>query len=142
LKVLNPNNYPISPDVMKALWELNRLIGCDKDIIITGGDRPSDSKLGAGSNSTHTQGIAADITVPGQEHLETANQASQSNLFGGVGWYQEGYRGRNGEGPHTHVDLRKNGPARWGYPAEGKPMHGYFPSYEVHINSNNCGCEK
>jgi RHS repeat-associated protein len=142
LRVLNPNGYPVSPDVMNALWDFNRLIGCSKDIVITGGNRPPSSKLGAGSNSTHAQGIAADITVPGQLNLVTANEAVQSGLFGGVGWYEEGYRGPNGEGPHTHVDLRKNGPARWGFPAKGSPTHGYFPKYEVELNPNNCGCEQ
>ena len=80
--------------------------------------------------------------VPGQLNIVTANEASQSGLFGGVGWYEEGYRGLNGEGPHTHVDLRQNGPARWGFPAKGRPTHGYFPKYDVQLNPNNCGCEK
>ena len=142
LKVLNPNNYPVSAEVMKALKELNRLIGCDKDIVITGGDRPKDASIGAGSNSTHTEGKAADIVVPGQKHIETANQASKSNLFGGVGWYEEGYRGPRGEGPHTHVDIRENGPARWGFPAEGERIRGRIPNYDVELNKNNCGCEE
>jgi len=132
----------VSPDVVASLWEFNRLIGCDKDIVITGGDRPSDATIGAGAGSTHVQGIAADIAVPGQTHLETANQAAASGMFGGVGWYEEGYRGPRGEGPHVHVDRRKNGPARWGHPAEGRTMHGYFPKYEVELNPNNCGCEQ
>ena len=139
LRVLNPDNYPISPTVIAALWELNRLIGCDKDIMITGGDRNPDSTLGAGSTSSHTLGIAADIKVPGQLHLQTANQAAASGLFGGVGWYQEGYRGPHGEGPHTHVDLRFF-PARWGYPASGPPMRGYFPSYPARLNTDSCRC--
>jgi RHS repeat-associated protein len=105
LKVLNPKGYPVSSDVMEALWEFNRLIGCDKDIVITGGDRPRGSKLGARDNSPHVRKLAADIFVPGQLHLVTANQAIKSGLFGGVGWYEEGYRGPNNEGPHTHVDL-------------------------------------
>ncbi|MBI3773004.1 MAG: hypothetical protein HY272_09930 [Gammaproteobacteria bacterium] len=142
LKVLNPNGWPVSPDVMNSLWEFNRLIGCNKDVVITGGDRSADSKLGAGSSSSHVQHIAADIMVPGQSHLETANQAGQSGLFGGVGWYEEGYRGPNGEGPHTHVDLRKNGPARWGHPRKGQAMHGYFPKYDVKLNPSTCGCDQ
>jgi len=128
--------------VLNALWDFNRFIGCNKDLVITGGNRPPSSKLGAGSNSTHVQGIAADIDVPGQLNIVTANEAAQSGLFGGVGWYEEGYRGPNGEGPHTHVDLRKNGPARWGFPATGSPTHGYFPKYDVQLNPNNCGCQQ
>ena len=142
LKVLNPNGFPVSPDVMNALWEFNRLIGCNKDIVITGGDRPKDSKIGSGSNSTHAQHIAADIYVPGQPNLETANQADISGLFGGVGWYEEGCRGPKNEGPHTHVDMRKNGPARWGHPKKGPTMHGYFPKHEVKLNSSDCGCQQ
>lgn len=140
LRVLNPRNYPVSPDVTSALWELNRQIGCDKDIVITGGDRSPSSSIGAGSASTHAQGIATDVYVPGQSHLETANQAAASQLFGGIGWYQEGYRGPRGEGPHVHVDLRIGTPARWGYPASGPRMRGYFPAYQVQLNPNNCGC--
>jgi len=74
-------------------------------------------------------GLAADICVPGQTHLQTANQASDSKLFGGVGWYEEGYRGPHGEGPHVHVDLRTKEIARWGWDKYGNPYHGYFPKY-------------
>jgi len=102
--------YPVSADVLEALWEFNRLIGCDKDVVITGGDRPSDRKIGSGGNSQHVRKRAADIFVPGQLHIITANQAIKSGLFGGVGWYEEGYRGPNNEGPHTHVDLREKKP--------------------------------
>jgi RHS repeat-associated protein len=129
LAVLNPHNYPISADVLEALNKFNIYIGVEKDIIITGGNRPASSKLGAGANSTHVIGLAADICVPGQSNLQTANQASDSGLFGGVGWYEEGYRGPHGEGPHVHVDLRK-GYARWGYDRYGRYYPGYFPKYK------------
>ena len=141
LRVLNPHNYPISAAVLKALEEFNRLIGCNKDIVITGGDRPSNSPIGAGSNSTHAKGLAADVYVPGQAHLQSANQASESGLFGGVGWYEEAYRAP-GEGPHVHVDLRKNGPARWGHPARGPAMNGFFPEISTQMNPSQCDCEE
>ena len=129
LEVLNPENYPISKEVHQSLEKFNEYIGSDKDVIITGGDRPSDSKIGAPS-STHKRGLAADIKVPGQSHLETANQASDSGIFGGVGWYEEGYHNPStGAGPHTHVDLRE-GKARWGYDKEGNYYKGYFPKYK------------
>jgi RHS repeat-associated protein len=142
LRVLNPNHHPVSAPVLDALQKLNQMIGCDNDVVIVGGDRPPSSKLGAGANSTHVQHLAADIFVPGQSHLETANQAEQSGLFGGVGWYQEGYRGPTGEGPHVHVDLRK-GTARWGFPAHGSPTHGYIPRYPttLHPSGLDCGCK-
>ena len=110
LRVLNPNNYAVSGAVASALQSFNKCIGCDKDVVITGGDRPASSNLGAGSNSTHVKHLAADIVVPGQLNILTANQAEQCGGFGGIGWYQEGYRGANGEGPHVHVDLRGSPP--------------------------------
>jgi uncharacterized protein YcbK (DUF882 family) len=140
---LNPHDYPLSnPAVMQALEQLNYLVGCDKDIVITGGDRPATSDLGVGKHSAHVLHLAADIYVPGQTNLITANEAADSGLFGGVGWYQEGYRGPHGEGPHVHVDLRK-GTFRWGFPKSGPEMHGYFPKAKVSLNkSDACGCDK
>jgi RHS repeat-associated protein len=130
LEVLNPNNYPISPEVSKTLEQFNEYIGNDKDIVITGGNRPPDTDIGSGKQSTHVRGIAADIKVPGQPHLKTANQAAESGLFGGVGWYEEGYYDpRTKAGPHVHVDLRE-GTARWGYDKYGRYYKGYFPKYE------------
>lgn len=129
LTVLNPRHYVVSDSVMRALNAFNRLIGCDRDILITGGDRPRSSVLGARSGSLHTRGLAADIRVPGQRNLQTANQAARSGLFNGVGWYEEGYQGENGEGPHVHVDLRAGPPARWGYSASGEVFHGSFPAF-------------
>ncbi len=141
LRVLNPNNWPVSSAVLGALQTFNKCIGCDKDVVITGGDRPASSKLGAGSNSTHVKHLAADIVVPGQLNILTANQAEQCGIFGGIGWYQEGYRGGNGEGPHVHVDLR-GGTARWGYYADGRETHGYIPFYPTEINLPPFGCDK
>lgn len=60
-----------------------------------------------------------DIVVPGQLSIETGNQAAQSGLFSGIGWYEEEYTGPQDEGPHTHVDVQTTGPARWGLPATG-----------------------
>jgi RHS repeat-associated protein len=131
LAVLNPGDYNVPPDVLDRLKKFNWLIGCDKDIVITGGDRAPGSALGAGANSFHAKHLAADFRVPGQSHLLTANQADKSGLFKGVGWYEEGYRGRNGEGPHVHVDLRSGPSARWGFPANGPAMRGHFPSVAV-----------
>jgi uncharacterized protein YcbK (DUF882 family) len=133
LEVLNPNNYRIRPHVQRALEEFNNYIGEDKDIVITGGDRDADSPLGSGSSSQHAKGNAADIAVPGQTHLETANQAKRSKIFSGVGWYEEGYQGTNGEGPHVHVDLRPRPPGdervrEWGYDRKGNT--GPIPPYE------------
>jgi len=118
LRVLNPNNYVVSPDVLRALEQFNECVGQNKDILITRGNRPPTSQLGAGAGSTHAQGLAADIVVLGQAHSITAYQAIASGLFGGIGWYEEGYRGPRGEGPHVHVDLRLIF-ATWGYDRDG-----------------------
>jgi RHS repeat-associated protein len=118
LRVLNPNNYVVSPDVLRALEQFNECVGQNKDILITGGNRPPTSQLGAGAGSTHAQGLAADIVVLGQAHSITAYQAIASGLFGGIGWYEEGYRGPRGEGSHVHVDLRLIF-ATWGYDRDG-----------------------
>ncbi len=121
--VRNPRGYEVSPEVMERLDEFSQTI--DKPVVITGGDRPSTSDIGAGRRSQHVVGTAADIYVPDQTHLETANQALESGMFNGVGWYEEGYRGPNGEGPHVHVDLRplspEDPPKQWGQPKDGPP---------------------
>jgi uncharacterized protein YcbK (DUF882 family) len=140
--VRNPNNYVISDDLFRALSTFNGLIGCNKDVVITGGDRASNDTRGAGPNSMHVRGLglAADFHVPGQKHIVTANQALKSGLFGGVGWYEEGYR-RPGEGPHVHVDLRTRapgaGPAEWGYNTQGVEQR--IPRVDVRF-ANNCEC--
>jgi len=139
LRVLNPNDYPVSGNVMGALQTFNKCIGCDKDVVITGGDRPPSATIGAGSNSTHVTHLAADIVVPGQLNILTANQAEQCGGFGGIGWYQEGYQGPKGEGPHVHLDLRGSA-ARWGYYADGRETHGYIPFYPTEINLPPFGC--
>ncbi len=107
LAVLNPHNYPVSEVVQQALEEFNTYIGLGNDIVIAGGNRRPDCNLGAGRKSTHVEGLAADIYVPGQLHIITANRARDSGIFCGIGWYEEGYRGPHGEGPHVHVDLRE-----------------------------------
>lgn len=142
LRIFNPSGENVSNDVLEGLRQFNQKIGCDKDITITGGDRPATAKIGAGNKSTHVQQLAADIKVRDQMHLETANQARLSGLFGGIGWYEEGYSGQNGEGSHTHVDLR-DGSAMWGYNKDGKEYHGSFPQYssDQKLSSSPCGCE-
>lgn len=104
----------------------------ETDLVVTGGDRLGDSKLGAGARSTHVaaegelHGTAADIKSPAMTHLQLANRALESRFFNGVGWYQEGVRGPNGEGPHVHVDLGplsgSGGIRQWGYFAPYTPV--------------------
>ncbi|TKB75485.1 MAG: hypothetical protein E8D46_01305 [Nitrospira sp.] len=124
LMVLNPDNYNVPSAVMNALWDFNSYVGCDKDITITGGNRPGDKAF-------HGKGMAADIKIPGQDHLTTANQAIRSRIFGGIGWYQEGYYSPIDPkvGPHVHVDIRPERPsgAIWGFAATGQEFHGKIP---------------
>lgn len=125
-EVFNPGGHPVPGDTGQQLWRFSKQIG--KPVVITGGNRKPDSPLGAGANSQHTlpNSTAIDFYVPAQTHLETANQAKRSGLFTGIGWYQEGYRGPNGEGPHVHVDTRPMAPGRdwpyeWGHPRDHGP---------------------
>lgn len=137
LAIRNPRNYPITPEMMDALRRFNECIGEDKDIIITGGSRPRSSTLGAGGNSQHVIGSAADFYVPGQTHRITAEQAMASGMFGGIGWYEEGFR-RAGMGPHVHVDLRSR-PATWGYDRNGN-YHQPLPPPSGDMNGRKpCG---
>ncbi|CAH1082869.1 D-Ala-D-Ala carboxypeptidase family metallohydrolase [Candidatus Nitrotoga sp. 1052] len=142
LRIFNPSGKIISDEVLDALREFNKKIGCDKDISITDGDRPASAKIGAGKKSKHVQHLAADIKVRDQTHLETANQARLSGIFGGIGWYEEGYSGPRGEGPHVHVDLRDSS-AMWGYNKDGKEYHRSFPKYspDQKLSPSQCGCE-
>ena len=123
-QVKNPDNYPLSPKVLEALHLFSNYIGKDKTIVVTGGNREGDE-------GQHGKNTAADIKVPGQSHLQTANQAADSGLFRGIGWYEEGYYPGGDVGPHVHVDLRKETTARWGYDKKGKKCSGYFPKYPI-----------
>jgi RHS repeat-associated protein len=136
LTVLNPKNYTVGDEILDALWDFNRYIGCDKDVVITGGNRPNDT------SGYHRTNQAVDFYVPGQTHIVTANQVGRGGMFGRVGWYEEGYRDPNtkGSGAHVHGDL---GPAnrRWGFDRNGKPFHGSFPSSPRTSNEGGtCGC--
>ncbi len=129
LQVKNPDNYPLSPEVKRALSLFSDYIGKDKTIVVTGGDRPVDTDIGVKKTSQHIYKTAADIYVVGQSHIQTANQAKDSSLFNGIGWYEEGYYNpEKNVGPHVHVDLRGT-PARWGYDKTGEYYPGYFPKY-------------
>jgi hypothetical protein len=140
-EVIVPNGVVLQPNVLKAFQKFNTYIGESHDIHILGGDRDKNSKLGAGSNSQHVKKTAADFYIPGTTHLESANAAIDSGLFSGVGWYEEGYRGPNGEGPHAHADLRIDrtplNPAKWGFrsgyntPMEALPKFEGVPTLEV-----------
>ena len=134
LRVLNTENKPLSKEVMHRLKMFNLFIGCEFNIVITSGYR----NWGSGY---HPKNLAADIKVPGQDHLTTANQALRSGLFTGVGWYQEGWYDPADprKGPHVHVDLRTirkrdepftawpDDPVVWGYSRFGHYYEDMIP---------------
>jgi len=130
--LLDPNglkvvvgNHAVTPATYQALQQFNNYIGPGKDVVVTGGTRDISREIGAGSASEHVWGDAADFYVPGQTMLETANQALDSGVFGGVGWYEEGLKGPNGERPHVHGDLKRRpgGSTRqWGMDRFGNPV--------------------
>jgi RHS repeat-associated protein len=118
-------NYAVTPAAYRALRDFNDYIGANRDVVVLGGSRDITSELGAKSGSQHVWGDAVDFHVPGQTMLETANSAKESGAFGGVGWYEEGLKGPNGEGPHVHGDLeaRPDGSVReWGMDKNGKKV--------------------
>ena len=98
-------NHPVTPAAYGALQQFNQYIGSDKDVVVLGGSRDITTEYGTKGDSQHVVGDAVDFHVPGQSMLETAHQAIDSGIFGGVGWYEEGLKGPGGEGPHVHGDL-------------------------------------
>lgn len=90
----------------RALQELRDLI--DKPIRITSGYRCTahNAAVGGVSDSQHTQGLAADVTVQGMTPDQIAAAAARVAAFrqGGIGVYPEqGF---------THLDVRGH-MARW-----------------------------
>ena len=74
---------------------------------------PHNAEVGGAPNSEHLRGIAADVKVDGVAAADLYNLALQVPAFatGGIGIDpQAGY---------VHVDVRGDGPARWGYDADG-----------------------
>lgn len=63
-------------------------------------------ELGSKDTSQHRLGKAADITAKNKTPGEVARKASEIPKFkcGGIGVYNT----------FTHLDIRENGPARWG----------------------------
>jgi len=68
--------------------------------------------VGGVPNSTHTLGLAADIYMPGfsVQKMYDASEKVAGFDAGGIG----AYSGKDDSTPRVHVDVRPNGPARWG----------------------------
>ena len=65
-------------------------------------------QVGGVEKSKHTEGMAADIVVAGHLPVEVADLAERIEVFshGGIGIYtDQGF---------VHLDVRHDGPARWG----------------------------
>jgi zinc D-Ala-D-Ala carboxypeptidase len=67
--------------------------------------KPHNEEIGGIRDSLHSRGMAADIVVRGLTPTEVAAVAKQVTVFrdGGIGVYK-GW---------VHVDVRRDGPARW-----------------------------
>ena len=79
----------IQPALPWNLWHVLRCNYAAGVLVAEHLANPPTAKIGAGSNSPHVKQLAADVVVPGQLNIVTANQAEQCGMFGGIGWYQE-----------------------------------------------------
>lgn len=95
----------VSPRLIDALEELRALIG--KPIHVISGRRcPKHNKaVGGATRSQHMRGTAADITVRDMSPAWVKRYVERVESFqeGGIGTYPV----------FAHVDVRRNGPARW-----------------------------
>ena len=68
--------------------------------------------VGGCTHSEHPLGAAADIVIEGKSLQQMYDLAESVDAFckGGIG----AYSGEDGTTPRIHVDVRPDGPARWG----------------------------
>lgn len=100
------HSAPIHPDLIEAVQALRDRIG--RPLSITSGFRCNrhNAAIGGEENSFHTLGMAADVACPdGISSESLAALAEGIDLFriGGIGVYPS----------WVHLDVRKNGKARW-----------------------------
>ena len=100
------HSAPVHPDLIEALQALRDRIG--KPLSITSGFRCNrhNQAIGGEDHSFHTLGMAADVACPdGISPGQLAALAEGIDLFreGGIGIYPS----------WVHLDVRKNGKARW-----------------------------
>lgn len=106
----------ISEVLLKGLEEMRNILGGDALFVTSGYRCPESNK---NSTSQHCAGQAADVFVIGSTFQDLHKAAEGVAVFrdGGIGIYPkeggEGYPKKNGH-DFVHVDVRKNGPARWG----------------------------
>jgi zinc D-Ala-D-Ala carboxypeptidase len=95
----------VEPRLIDALEKLRSLAG--KAVVVHDGYRcpAHNQEVGGVSNSEHTQGVAADVEVPGLSLQQMYELALQVPEFaqGGIGAYDGGF---------LHVDVRQH-VARW-----------------------------
>jgi uncharacterized protein YcbK (DUF882 family) len=100
------HSAPVHPDLVEALQALRDRIG--KPLSITSGFRCNrhNKAIGGEAHSFHTLGMAADVACQnGISPAQLATLAEGIDLFreGGIGIYPS----------WVHLDVRKNGKARW-----------------------------
>lgn len=106
------HSAPVSRELVAAL-ELLRQRCIDRTgdtmlrMIINSGFRcvTHNREIGSDDKSYHIRGEAADIVVTGMSPMGVAYEANRIDVFrnGGIGVYAS----------HVHVDIRRDGPARW-----------------------------
>ncbi len=97
---------PINIYLVKNLQNLRDMVG--KSLIITSGFRcrKHNEAIGGAHNSQHIYGDGADVKVPTgmtPDQLKELAERIPAFKLGGIGLYST----------WVHLDVRKNGPARW-----------------------------
>ena len=93
----------IDDELMEKLVQLREL--CKSSIVVTSAYRCEEhnKKIGGHPNSSHIQGLAADVICPSMSMKDF--NALVEKVFNNIG----------NANNFTHVDVRPNGPRRWKY---------------------------
>ncbi len=101
---------PIDDSLVEGLQELRDILG--HPLKVTSGFRcvTRNKEIGGAEKSMHIYGKAADISCTKVSPKDLARAAEDVEVFknGGIGTYSQ----------WVHVDIRSNGPARWGNQGE------------------------
>lgn len=97
---------PINIELVRSLQNLRDMVG--KALIVTSGFRcrKHNTEIGGAHNSQHIYADAADVKVPNgmtPDQLKEFAEKIPAFKLGGIGLYST----------WIHLDVRKNGPARW-----------------------------
>lgn len=93
----------VDPEMVEKLQRLREKLGCAVRVGSAYRCPSHNAAVGGVKNSTHLAGSAADCTSAVHSPAELADIAESMGIFGGIGRYST----------FTHLDNRKDGPARW-----------------------------